>query len=38
MMIEKKMVAEEYVRIPNKMVDEVCKCVILVLGISYFAA
>lgn len=32
------MVAEEYVRIPNKMVDEVCKCVILVLSISYFAA
>lgn len=31
------MVAEEYVRVLNKMVDKVCSCVILVLGVGCFA-
>lgn len=37
MMIEKEMMAEEYVRVPSKMVGKVYSCVILVLGIGCFA-
>lgn len=38
MVTENEMVAEEYVRLPNKMVDKVCSCFGLVPIIGCFAA
>jgi len=37
-MVEKEMVAEEYVRAHSKMVGQVQSCVILLLSIGSFAA